>query len=166
VLLALAYQQCKNQDMAVKILEELLLITKSEGYIRLFIDEGEKMKALLLETLRQNPRLLDDVILNKHVNQVLDAFATKTGSKTQIASSTDETKNTSKSNHAPLIEALSGREMQVLALIGNGKSYDQIANELFVALSTVQWHVKNIYRKLSVHSGTEAVATARALGIL
>lgn len=165
-LLALAYQQCKNQDMAVKILEELLLITKSEGYMRLFIDEGEKMKALLLETLRQNPRLLDDVILNKHVNQVLDAFATKTGSKTQIASSTDETKNTSKSNHAPLIEALSGREMQVLALIGNGKSYDQIANELFVALSTVQWHVKNIYRKLSVHSGTEAVATARALGIL
>jgi LuxR family transcriptional regulator, maltose regulon positive regulatory protein len=69
-------------------------------------------------------------------------------------------------SNRPLIEALSGREMQILLLIAEGKSHERVANELVVAVSTIRWHIKNIYRKLGVHSGIEAVSTAKAIGIL
>ncbi len=55
---------------------------------------------------------------------------------------------------------LSAQEKKVLQLLVAGKSYKMIAAELFVALDTVKSHVSNIYAKLHVHSGTEAVALA------
>jgi DNA-binding NarL/FixJ family response regulator len=55
---------------------------------------------------------------------------------------------------------LSPQEKKVLQLLVAGKSYKMIAAELFVALDTVKSHVSNIYVKLHVHSGTEAVALA------
>ena len=55
---------------------------------------------------------------------------------------------------------LSTQEKKVLQLLVAGKSYKMIAAELFVAQETVKSHVSNIYAKLHVHSGTEAVAVA------
>jgi DNA-binding NarL/FixJ family response regulator len=55
---------------------------------------------------------------------------------------------------------LSAQEKKVLQLLVAGKSYKMIASELFVAQETVKSHVSNIYAKLHVHSGTEAVALA------
>ena len=55
---------------------------------------------------------------------------------------------------------LSAQEKKVLQLLVAGKSYKMIAAELFVAQETVKSHVSNIYAKLHVHSGTEAVALA------
>jgi DNA-binding NarL/FixJ family response regulator len=55
---------------------------------------------------------------------------------------------------------LSVQEKKVLQLLVAGKSYKMIAAELFVALDTIKSHVSNIYAKLHVHSGTEAVALA------
>jgi DNA-binding NarL/FixJ family response regulator len=55
---------------------------------------------------------------------------------------------------------LSAQEKKVLQLLVNGKSYKMIAAELFIALETVKSHVSNIYAKLHVHTGTEAVALA------
>jgi DNA-binding NarL/FixJ family response regulator len=55
---------------------------------------------------------------------------------------------------------LSTQEKKVLQLLVAGKSYKMIASELFVAQETVKSHVSNIYAKLHVHSGTEAVALA------
>lgn len=56
---------------------------------------------------------------------------------------------------------LSKREMQVLELIGLGKSRTHIADELFIDLETVKTHIKNIYIKLNVNSKEEALKTAR-----
>ena len=55
---------------------------------------------------------------------------------------------------------LTTQEKKVLQLLVEGKSYKLIAAELFVAFDTIKTHVKNIYSKLHVHSGTEAVSKA------
>ena len=61
---------------------------------------------------------------------------------------------------------MSERELEVLALLAAGKSNRQIASELFVALSTVKTHAKNIYGKLDVRNRTQAVSRARQLELL
>ena len=55
---------------------------------------------------------------------------------------------------------LSARETEVLALLCEGHSYQRIARELFISEDTVHFHIKNIYRKLQVHSKSAAVARA------
>jgi LuxR family maltose regulon positive regulatory protein len=65
-----------------------------------------------------------------------------------------------------LIEPLSKRELEVLQLIAEGLTNQEIAVRLFLALNTVKSHSRTIYGKLGVHSRTKAVARARALGIL
>lgn len=55
---------------------------------------------------------------------------------------------------------LTTQEKKVLQLLVAGKSYKMIAAELFVAVDTVKSHVTNVYAKLHVHSGTEAVSLA------
>jgi LuxR family maltose regulon positive regulatory protein len=54
----------------------------------------------------------------------------------------------------------------VLVLLAAGNSNRQIASELFVALSTVKTHIKNIYGKLDVRNRTQAVSRAGELGLL
>jgi DNA-binding NarL/FixJ family response regulator len=55
---------------------------------------------------------------------------------------------------------LTAQEKKVLELLVQGKSYKLIASTLFVALDTIKSHIRNIYAKLKVHSGTEAVSKA------
>jgi DNA-binding NarL/FixJ family response regulator len=55
---------------------------------------------------------------------------------------------------------LTPQEKKILQLLVDGKSYKMIASELFVAVDTIKSHISNIYAKLQVHSGTEAVAKA------
>lgn len=55
---------------------------------------------------------------------------------------------------------LTAQEKKVLQLLVEGKSYKMIAAELFVAHDTIKSHVTNVYAKLHVHSGTEAVSLA------
>lgn len=55
---------------------------------------------------------------------------------------------------------LTNQEKKVLQLLVEGKSYKLIAAELFISVDTVKTHVRNIYAKLHVHSGTEAVSKA------
>jgi len=60
----------------------------------------------------------------------------------------------------PVDHHLTNQEKKVLQLLVAGKSYKMIAAELFVAHDTIKTHISNIYSKLHVHSGTEAVAMA------
>jgi len=55
---------------------------------------------------------------------------------------------------------LSAREKEILGALSQGSSYKIIAEKFFISLDTVRTHLKNIYRKLQVHSQTEAVAKA------
>ena len=55
---------------------------------------------------------------------------------------------------------LSNREREVLHHLADGSNYQEIANELFISVDTVRHHIRNIYKKLQVHSQSEAVAKA------
>lgn len=55
---------------------------------------------------------------------------------------------------------LSEREKEVLTLLAHGNNYQQIGDQLFISVDTVRHHIKNIYKKLHVHTQSEAVAKA------
>jgi LuxR family maltose regulon positive regulatory protein len=64
------------------------------------------------------------------------------------------------------VEPLSERELEVLRLIAAGRSNQEIADTLIIALSTVKRHINNIYGKLDTQSRTQAIARARDLHLL
>jgi LuxR family maltose regulon positive regulatory protein len=66
----------------------------------------------------------------------------------------------------PLIEPLTERELQVLRLLAEGLSNQEIANNLVVAVGTIKTHTASLYRKMDVVNRTQAVARARELGLL
>ena len=65
-----------------------------------------------------------------------------------------------------LVEPLSAREQEVLALVAAGRPNRAIAGQVFISVDTVKRHVSHPFAKLRVANRTEAVARARALGLL
>jgi LuxR family maltose regulon positive regulatory protein len=63
-------------------------------------------------------------------------------------------------------ELLSGRELEVLQHMARGLSYQEIGQQLFLSLNTVQSHVKNIYRKLLVNKRMQAIEKAREMHLI
>ncbi len=61
---------------------------------------------------------------------------------------------------------LSEREMEVLALLGNGMANRAIAKQIFISENTVKYHVRNILQKLGAQNRTEAVAYALRMGLI
>lgn len=61
---------------------------------------------------------------------------------------------------------LTQRELEILALVAEGKPNKQIASELFLAVQTVKFHLTSIYRKLDASTRTEAVRAAYRNGLL
>lgn len=67
---------------------------------------------------------------------------------------------------APPTIVLSPKELTLLKLIAQGRSYAESAREMAVSVSTIQTHIRNMYRKLDVHSQAQAISTAREQGLL
>jgi LuxR family transcriptional regulator, maltose regulon positive regulatory protein len=152
---ALVLQAKGKKERAVSTLTQALALGEPEGYVRTFVDEGSKMAALISEALeaQQRGRLYPPNRVSAHYLMKLHAALEQEAS--DIASP-----------GAVLPEPLSERELEVLVLLAAGKSNRQIASELFVALSTVKTHIKNIYGKLDVRNRTQAVLRAGELGLL
>lgn len=66
----------------------------------------------------------------------------------------------------PLVEPLTNRELDILELLAERLSNQEISDKLFISLETVKTHLKNIYQKLCAGSRRDAVDKARKLGIL
>jgi LuxR family maltose regulon positive regulatory protein len=131
-------------------LEQALTIAEPVGFIRIFVDEGPPMAQLLFEAIKRD-------IAPDYARQLLAAFPTT------------EPKPTETEPHAlaaKLIEPLSEREIEVLHLIAEGLTNPEVASRLFLSSNTIKVHARNIYDKLGVNNRTQAVARARALGIL
>lgn len=75
----------------------------------------------------------------------------------QVITAFKETKNVSANDNG---YELSDREKEVLSRLADGYNYQEIANSLFISVDTVRHHIRNIYKKLHVHSQSEAVAKA------
>jgi len=93
-----------------------------------------------------------------YVRQLLGAFPVD---ESEQAASTK-----SKVDQSELIEPLSDREIEVLQLIAEGLTNQEISSRLYVTLNTVKTHTRNIYAKLGVHTRTQAVARGRTLGLI
>lgn len=147
VLQALAFAANGDTPSALASLKQALALAEPEGYVRLFVDEGLPMAALLETAVSQKTA-------PDYIHKLLTAF--------------DEQNDLHPSSLTPypLIEPLSERELEVLQLVAQGLSNREIAERLFLALPTVKGHNRNIYSKLNVTRRTEAVARARELGIL
>jgi LuxR family maltose regulon positive regulatory protein len=66
----------------------------------------------------------------------------------------------------PLADPLSDRELEVLRLLPTYLTSSEIADQLYIAPSTVRSHIKHIYSKLQVHGRAEAVQRAEELALI
>ena len=77
-----------------------------------------------------------------------------------------ETSELQSADRSILLAPLSRRELEILRLIAQGLSNQEMSERLFLALDTVKGHNRKIFSKLQVQRRTEAVARARELGLL
>jgi LuxR family maltose regulon positive regulatory protein len=144
---ALALHANGDVPQALASLKRALTLAEPEGYFRFFVNEGKPMAALL----RELSLAREDDKLNIYIRKLLNTF--------------DKTKP-EPANAQPLIGPLSERELEVLLLVADGLSNDEISQKLFISLSTVKGHNLRIFDKLQAKSRTEAVARAREQGLL
>ncbi|MBK7451305.1 MAG: tetratricopeptide repeat protein [Anaerolineales bacterium] len=144
---ALAFHAHGEQSQSLASLKHALTLADPEGYFRFFMNENKSIVGLLKALIHSR----EDNKLNNYIRKLLNAFG--------------ETKP-EPANAQPLIDPLSERELEVLRLVADGLSNDEISQKLFLALSTVKGHNLRIFNKLQAKSRTEAVARARELGLL
>jgi ATP/maltotriose-dependent transcriptional regulator MalT len=141
VLQALAFYEQGASAAALENLDQALTLAQPQGYVRLFVDEGPSMAALLRAGAG-----------HEYARTLLAAF--------------DADPPAPHPTVPPLVDPLSERECDVLRLLVDGYKYQEIADQLFLALNTVRYHVKNIYGKLGVSSRVQATARAQELDLL
>lgn len=154
ILRALLMFEMGTYSQAYSILELALTIAETERYERVFIDEGRPMQGLLTHWISH----AEEHPARSYASHLISQFSTQ--------SLPAQHSQGSSTSQAILIERLTQREIEVLALIALGKTNKEISTELIVSPGTIKAHTSNIYRKLDVSNRTEAVSRARDLGIL
>jgi LuxR family maltose regulon positive regulatory protein len=143
ILQALAHQTLADMPAAYASLQRALMLAEPEGYVRIFLDEGAPMTALLRAAAQKG-------IAPDHVGRLL---ADTTGIDRPPAVQQN------------LVDPLSSRELEVLQLLRTDLSGPEIARELMVSLNTMRTHTKTIYTKLGVNNRRAAVRRAAELGL-
>jgi LuxR family maltose regulon positive regulatory protein len=157
-LKALMYWWQGDSEQAQATLVEALHLAMPQTYRRVFIDEGEPMRMLLLDyqsIVKQRVGTLDQsetIEALAYLDRLLAAFPSQTDPGTP--------------GQGMLPEPLSERELDILRLIATGRSNQEIADILVIAVSTVKSHVNNLYGKLGTSRRTEAISLARQRGLL
>lgn len=168
MLRALALDGHGQPDLACAALEQALQLAEPEGYLRLFLDEGAPLLALL-GRLAERPgpaaAYAGRLLAAAGAPEVLPAPLAMAQRLLPAAppASLDAAQIVQLPGEAAL---LSPRELEVLHLIAAGLSNSDIAARLVVAESTVKKHVHNIFSKLDAQSRTHALVRARELGLL
>jgi LuxR family maltose regulon positive regulatory protein len=153
VLQALLLQAEGRTALAVRILGDALSLAEPEGYVRIFVDEGPPIAALLrrLPSAGMSPKYAGALLATLRQHAQAPQLPTEANISQDVQL---------------LSEPLSERELEVLRLIALGLSNREIAQELFVTPGTAKRHAHNIYRKLEVRSRTQAIARASDLNLL
>ncbi|HEX6150336.1 LuxR C-terminal-related transcriptional regulator [Nocardioides sp.] len=145
MLRALAEHGADRRGRALRDLERALTQSpEPEGYVRLFLDEGAPMLALLRAAV-------EDGVLQEHTARLLAAAGPAQPATHQ---------------QRGLPDPLSERELEVLRQLDTGLTGPEIARQLFVSLNTLRTHTKRIFTKLDVNNRAAAVRRARELGLL
>ncbi len=147
VIEILALQALAQRDTAP--LARALALAEPEGWVRVFVGEGEPMRTLLATLARDRP--------SAYVQRMVDAAPTV---PRPVPSPRQEPVQ------QPLVDPLSERELVVLRLLATDLDGPSIARELVVSLNTVRTHTKHVYTKLGVNNRRSAVSRANELGLL
>lgn len=154
ILKAAALEACGDRPKAVEQLTAALTLARPGGHQRCFIDEGLPVYRLLCVAAGNFAIAAELAGLRAAFeDEVLPVYKPMNAAYAKKAS-------------APLVEPLSERELEVLRLIAQGLSNQEISERLFIALPTVKGHNRVIFDKLQVKRRTEAVALARERGLL
>ncbi|MBI5962316.1 MAG: tetratricopeptide repeat protein [Chloroflexi bacterium] len=158
VVQALAFQAKGNGSQALALLERALALAEPEGYVRIFVDEGEAMRLLIADfRLKINKLSPQDAHpLCGYVERLLAAFP-----QPREANPKSEIQNLK----SEIIEPLSERELEVLRLLRTELNGPEIASKLIVSLNTLRTHTKNIFNKLGVNNRRAAVRRAEELNL-
>jgi len=159
-LQALALAAAGEETAAVDALAGALTLACPQGYVRVFADEGPPMAALLgrLVAAQRTEQAAASGVELGCLARVLRAFGGKDameGSRRGAAAAVPG-----------LVEQLTARELEVLALLAAGTPNPRIAEQLVVSLDTVKKHVSHLLSKLGAANRTEAVTRARQLGLI
>jgi LuxR family maltose regulon positive regulatory protein len=158
VLRVMALQQQGDTRSAHTSLVRALALAAPMGYVSMFLEEGAPMAKLLQAAQTRG-------IAPDYVETLLAAFP-RTEGRGLRTESAEPTYSVLSPQPSALVEPLTTRELEVLRLIADGASNDEIARRLIISLGTVKKHVANIFGKLATQSRTRAVAQARALKLL
>jgi len=165
-LRALAFAASGEYEQATGALAEALTLGHPEGYVRVFADEGEPMRALLgrlasgQRTRHGGARGVPAGYLAR-IQRAFDSRAADHGAATGVAPGRQSAQGAQ-----GLLDPLTPREREVLGLLAQGRANRDIAAELVVTLDTVKRHVSHILAKLGAANRTEAVARARDLNLI
>jgi LuxR family maltose regulon positive regulatory protein len=159
-LRALALAAAGDQDAAVDALAQALMLGCPQGYVRVFADEGPPMAALIarLVTAQKADQAAARGVPLGCLARVLRAFGEQpaaAGAGRAAAAAVPG-----------LVEQLTARELEILALLAAGTPNPRIAAQLVVSLDTVKKHVSHVLGKLGAANRTEAVTRARQLGLI
>jgi LuxR family maltose regulon positive regulatory protein len=148
---ARALQNLEKQQAAVASLRAAVAFAAPEAYLRPFLDAGKPLAALLLNV---------DGAEHAYAMHILAALGASEPEQSGVASEQP------RDRIGALVEPLTDREHEVLAMMAAGHTNPEIAETLVIATGTVKAHTASIYQKLNVHNRTEAAARARELGLL
>jgi LuxR family maltose regulon positive regulatory protein len=160
ILQALAHHMRHEDQLALAVLARAVRLAEPEGYIRTLVDEGPQM-TVLLSRLREQEREKGPT---PYLDALLAAFSPEAMTHKPLPRGSGQPRG--RLPVQPLVEPLSERELEVLHLVARGDSNQEIAGALVIALDTVKRHVTHIFEKLGVNNRVQAVARARALGLL
>ncbi len=158
-LRALALAACVDHASALGALTEALTLARRHGYVRVLVEEGAPMRALLAQLSSARPgqqhaaRRIDPGYLAALLRACGQAYVVPSPGRAAAAP-------------PGLAEPLTDRELEVLRLLAAGRSNQRIAHDLVVALDTVKKHVTHVLGKLGAANRTEAAARARQLGLI
>lgn len=154
VLATLALVDTGEIEQARAILSQTLEMAEPDSYCRVFADDGPELLPLL-EELQRNPPTSPGWSPG-FLAQIVEACG-----QTSFAVGTPAPESP-----ASLDDLLTSRELEVLELLAEGLSNQEVADRLFVSVGTVKRHTHNIYGKLDVNSRTQAIVRGQELRLL
>jgi len=148
VLRALAEKEDGDWASALADVRRALTIAAPRNYVRVFLDEGRELGALIDRLDMEQLRGSEAAPLARRLQRAMYAPDVEGGAPIGMG------------------EDLTKRELSILKRLETGLSNKEIAEAIFVSEGTLKWHLHNVYGKLNVKNRTRAMARARALGIL
>ncbi|WP_182914198.1 helix-turn-helix transcriptional regulator [Paenibacillus sp. 1011MAR3C5] len=149
----LAVQTAQGKPLqSDKALDQALRLAEPEGYVRLFLDEGNGVRQLLKQRLTTG--LANDI--RPYVDKLLDVMEEESGALLDAGYADTLLE----------LDSLTARERDILKCMADGCSNSEIAASLFLSLGTVKRYSHNIYQKLNVKNRVQAITKARELRLL